>query len=302
MITYLIIFIAAVTILAFTLGGVRRAYFVSLTGLLFFTSYPLLIMMNLGQVDLLVASLSIISLAMQRLKHDNASAFLLSCATLLKGPPVLLLIYFALYRRDIRYLLRFAVITLAMIAASLFVVPLQAYADYFGWGAKVSVVSPSSLNQSLLSYTSSTVFSAVVAIVGVLVFSIFTLGITSRKFRGTSADSLRDDGMFLLNVLVILLLSPRIWPGTYVWIILPVALFLSNLLKGKVKILYLLAVCFDAFLLNANLSQLFLQYSNYDILPLALSGNIMLTVILVLTLLRPSVARIAEMIAPNQKT
>ncbi len=294
MITYLIVFIAAVAGLALTLGGIRRAYFVSLTGVLAFTSFPLLIMMNLGQVDLLVASLSILSLAMQRLEHENASAILLSCATLLKGPPLLLLIYFSLYRRDLRYFLRFVVITLVMTAASLVVVPLNVYARYFGIVApKVSVVSPSSLNQSLLSYTSSTLFSAVVIIAGVVVFSIFTLWITSKKFRMTVTDPLRDDGMFLLNVLVILLLSPRTWPGTYVWIILPVALFLSNLLQGKVKILYLMAVCFDTVLLNANLSQLFLQFSTYDILPLAITGNIMLTLILALTFLRPSIAHSA---------
>jgi len=295
MMTYLIVFIAAVAGLALTIGGVRRAYFVSLTGVLAFTSFPLLIMMNLGQVDLLVASLSILSLAMQRLEHENASAILLSCATLLKGPPLLLLIYFSLYRKDLRYFLRFIVVTIVIVAASLIVVPLNIYARYFGTVApKVSVVSPSSLNQSLLSYTSSTLFSAVVIIAGVIVLSVFTLWVTSKKFRMTVTDPLRDDGMFLLNVLVILLLSPRTWPGTYVWIILPVALFLSNLLQGKVKILYLTAVCFDTVLLNANLSQLFLQFSTYDILPLAISGNIMLTLILALSLLRPSVAHTKE--------
>ena len=292
MLLYLLAFLVALASLALTMNGVRRAYLVSLTGLLFFTSYPLLIMMNLGQVDLLVGSLSVISLAMQRLRHENASAILLSIATLLKGPPVLLLIYFVLFRRDLGYLLRFGLATLLLVVASLPVVPLRLYANYFGTIApRVSVVSSANLNQSLLSYLSTGGSSVIVAIVGLILLSLFTVGITSRKFSSTNASPLRGDAMFLLNILVILLLSPRIWPGTYVWIILPVALFLSNLLIGKTKSLYLMMVCFETFLLNANLTQLFLQYSQgYEILPLAITGNIMLTIILILTLLRPPLA------------
>jgi hypothetical protein len=247
-------------------------------------------MMNLGQVDLLVASLSVISLAMQRLKRENASAVLLSAATLMKGPPILLLVYFVLYRRDLRYLLRFVLASLLMVIVSLSVVPLQLYADYLGTIApKVSAyVSSDNMNQSLLSHIPWTGHSEVVTLVGILIFSLFTVLVTSKKL-GHSESPLRDDAMFLLNVLAILLLSPRIWPGTYVWVILPVGLFLSNLLMGNVRLWYVTAVCFDAFLLNANLTQIFLLFSHtYEILPLAIFGNIMLTAILTLTLLRPS--------------
>jgi hypothetical protein len=295
MIVYLITFLVALICLALTFSGVRRSYFVSLTGLLFFTSYPLLIMMNLGEGDLLVASLSVLSLALQRLKRENESAIILSCAMLLKGPPVLLLVYFVLYRRNLRYLGRFLVATLVMVSTSLLVVPVQLYEFYFGTVApKVSVVSSAGdLNQSLLWYTSSAgLNSALVAVAGVLIFSIFTV-IIARLNK--ISNPLRDDGMFLLNVLVILLLSPRVWPGTYVWVILPTALFLSNLLIRNVNILYLATVFFDAFLLNSNLTQIFLRFSEaYDILPLAIFGNIMLTVVLLLTIVRPSVTRAAR--------
>jgi hypothetical protein len=150
------------------------------------------------------------------------------------------------------------------------------------------------LNQSLLRYTSSAgLSSAVVAVAGVLIFSIFTVIIGSARLSKIS-NPLRDDGMFLLNVLVILLLSPRVWPGTYVWVILPTALFLSNLLIRNVNILYLVTVFFATFLLNSNLTQIFLQFSQaYGILPLAIFGNIMLTVVLLLTLVRPSITRAA---------
>ena len=295
LVTYLIIFLAAMIALALSLDRVRKAYFVSLTGILFFTSYALLLEINLGQVDLLVASLSILSLAMQRLKHDNTSAFFLSCATLLKGPPFLLLIYFVLYRRDLRYILRFVLVSLVTVAASLLVVPWQLYARYF----RILLYLPPSgmgMSQSLLNYTSAA-YSLVVAIVGVLLFSIFAFRVASRKYSGTGIDSLRDDGMFLLNVLFLLLFSPRIWPATYVWIILPAALFLSNLLREKVRSLYLFAAYLDTFLLNANPSQVFLRFSEaWSFLPVALFGNIMLAVILVLTVLRPSVAYTGEAI------
>lgn len=296
MITYLITFLAAIVSLGLTLDGVRRAYFVSLTGVLFFTSIPLLIMINLGEADLLVASLSIFSLAMHRLKRENVSAIILSCAMLLKGPPVLLLVYFVLYQRNLRYLARFLLATLVIVSASLLVVPLQLYEFYLGTLApKVSVVSSGGeLNQSLLRYTSSVgLNSALVAVAGVLIFSIFAVAIGSARVSKIR-NPLRDDGMFLLNVLVLLLLSPRVWPATYVWIILPTAFFLSNLLIRNVNILYLPSVLFATFLLNSNLTQIFLQFSQaYQILPLATFGNIMLSAILLLTLVRPSITRAA---------
>ena len=296
-ITYLITFLAAIVSLGLTLEGVRRAYFVSLAGVLFFTSYPLLIMMNLGQVDLLVASLSVLSLAAQRAKRENASAVLLSCATLLKGPPVLLLVYFALYRRNLRYFGRFLLATAVIVSVSLTVVPLQLYGYYLqNIIPKVSADSAAiEINQSLLKYTSAAgLNSTLVAITGVVIYSIFAVALGSRRLRKGSASQLRDDGMFLLNVLVLLLLSPRVWPGTYVWIILPTAFFLSNLLVRDVRILYLATICFAVFLLNSNLTQIFLQFSQaYTTLPLAIFGNIMLTMALVLTLVRPSITEAA---------
>ena len=62
MVTYFSLFAVSLIALALTLKGDRRNVYVSIAVLLFLTSYPLLIMFQLGQSDLLVASLVILSL------------------------------------------------------------------------------------------------------------------------------------------------------------------------------------------------------------------------------------------------
>jgi uncharacterized membrane protein len=245
-------------------------------------------MMVLGQSDLLVASLAILSFVGLRIKRPRLSSVLLSVASLMKGPPFLLLIYFVLYRRDLKYLVSFLVSTVLIVGASLLVVPFDLYSYYV---TKVvpglSIVMPGEANQSIIRYVSlvgMSKLSPVVSLAGLGVFSIFSLYVNSNKFGGLD-KILRDDAMFLMNVLVMLALGPRTWPANYVWIILPVALFLSGLLTEHVKITYLALVGFATFLLNSALIQTFLLYA---ILPLAIIGNLIMILSLMLIYLRPT--------------
>jgi hypothetical protein len=89
-----------------------------------------------------------------------------------------------------------------------------------------------------------------------------------------------------------LALSPRPWPANYVWVILPVALFVSGLLTEHVKTLYLISIA--AFLLNATLTQRFL---NYSMLPLALAGNVVMILMLIPTCIHPSTLGLRSEIA-----
>ena len=125
MVTYFSLFAVALVALALTLKSDRRNVYVSIAALLFLTSYPLLIMFQLGQSDLLVASFAILSLVCERLKHRFTSAVMLSIATLLKGPAVLLLFYFVLFRRDLGYLARFLTSAVVVVVVSLLIVPIQ---------------------------------------------------------------------------------------------------------------------------------------------------------------------------------
>lgn len=74
MLTYLCLFAVALVALAFTVKKDRRNLFVCLTVLLFFSSFPLLWLVELSQSDLLVASLTVLSFATERLGHRYLSS------------------------------------------------------------------------------------------------------------------------------------------------------------------------------------------------------------------------------------
>ena len=203
----------ALVALAFTLNGDRRKLYVSLAILLFFTSYPLLILFQLGQIDLLLASLTILSLACERLKHKSVSAAVLSMAVLLKGNPFFLLIYFVIFRKDWSYLVRFLISTLAIIGLSLLIVPIQLY-----WYYAVTLVPRLSSSvpwirtgggiadfiPGVLAFAD---IARMVSIAGYCLFAIFSFWASSKRFS-TVNRTLSADGMFLMNVLVMLLFGP----------------------------------------------------------------------------------------------
>jgi hypothetical protein len=289
MATYFMMFIGALLALAMTMERERRSLFVSIATLLFFTSYPLLIMMVLGQSDLFVSSLSMLSFAALRFKRVTVSVVLLSAAMLMKGPAVMLLIYFVVYRRDFRFFLRFIAAVSGIVLASLLAIPIQLYYSYFAIVAPMmSITSSAEMNQSIIRYVSlsgMSNLSSVVALVGVGLFAVFAFYVSSKSLNVFRKSGLRDEAIFLMNVLVMLVLGPRSWPATYVWAILPIALFLSALLVEHVKTPYLASVGIAAFLLGASLTQEFLIYST---LPLAVTGNLILILLLIPICIRPS--------------
>ena len=287
-VTYFSLFVVALVAIALTLKSDRRNVYVSIAVLLFLTSYPLFIMFQLGQSDLLVASFAILSLVCERFKHRLTSAVMLSVATLLKGPAVLLLIYFVLFRKDFGYLARFLASTLLVVAVSLFIVPIQLY-----WYYAVNVLPTFSTsfaldsNQSitgLVSLAKLTQITPVVSVAGFVLFGIFAYWISSRKWV-VDRPALYGDGMFLMNVLVVLLFGPRSTVYPYVVVILPLALFLSGLLMERVRSAYLVAAGVGTFLLNSTISPDFL---NYRTIPLGLIGNVLMTIALILLYVRPN--------------
>jgi|SRR5208282_2246694 len=287
---YFGVFAVALLALAFTLKGDKRYVFVSVAGLLFLTSYPLFILFQLGQIDLLLSSLTVLSLVSQRLKHESVSAVLLSVATLLKGSPALLLIYFVLYRRDLKYLARFALSTIIVVGGSLLIVPVWVYSY---WIVNILPILSSAYalesNQSITQIVANAHLSQITSAVtftGYGVFAIFALWVGSKK-PDKEYTVLRADTMFLLNILIMLLFGSRSTVYPYVWVILPLALLISTLLVQEAKTKYFIPVCAGAFLLNSVLSPDFL---NYRTLPLALLGNLTSTLILIQIYMRPAAA------------
>jgi hypothetical protein len=290
---YFSVFAGALLALALTLRGNRRYVFVSIAILLLLTSYPLIILFQLGQIDLLLSSLTVLSLVAQRLKRESVSAVLLSIGTLLKGPPALLLVYFVLYRRDLKYLARFTLSSIILVGASLLIVPVRVY-TYWVVNVFPTLSSAYALesNQSIPGVVANAHMSQItsaITIAGYTLFAIFTLWVSSRK-RTKEDPVLRADAMFFLNVLIMLLFGSRSTVYPYVWIILPLALFISALLMQRTEVKYFLLVSAGTFLLNSVLSPDFLDYRT---LPLALIGNMISTLSLILvcrspeTIMRP---------------
>jgi hypothetical protein len=299
----LAVFFVALLSAAYMVKPARKYLFVSIAALLFFTSYGLRAELQLGQINMLLVGLTILSLVAHRSNHSRVSATLLAAGTLLKGPPVLFLVYFVVFYRDLRYLLHFLESTFAILGISILVVPIQLYWIWMANVFPTLFVSVGSLfNESAtapisisgLGYLTPGVFVAGICMFATLAYRAYPRSLT--KLGGPSLVA--SDAMFLLNSLMILLLGTRSWPQDYVWVILPVALFLSALLVQGVKTSYFIIVGVAAFLFNCSTYPLFMYYLNYyptmayylphvEMIPTGLIGDLLMAPALILLFIRP---------------
>lgn len=298
----LTLFLIAMFSVASGLKPSRRYLFVSMATLLFFTSYGVRAELQLGQANLLLVGLTILSLAAHRSKHMRSSATLLAAGTLLKGPPVLFLLYFVVFFRDLRYLLYFAESTVAILGVTLAVVPVQLY---WVW---LTNVFPTLFFSAALPINESVTGPVALAGLSNLTPSLFVLGVcmfAGFAYRARSISTtkrrglpLSADAMFLMNSLVVLLLGTRSWPQDYVWVILPVALFLSGLLVHGAKTPYFMFVGLAAFVFNLNAYPIFMYYLDYypitlyflprnEMIPTGLIAGLLMVPALVLFFIHP---------------
>ena len=295
MVTYIVMFAFALIVLALTIKSDRRGLYFWTAVLLSLMSYPLMVMMKLGQCDLFISGVCILSLASLRLKHSTCSAFLLALGTLLQGPAIFLLIFFVIFRRDLRYLAHFVIATLLIVGVSLVLIPISLYWTYLVKIAPTLATSmaPDINNGSIVTYIVAAGMGAftysILSLLGFLLFVVFCFYISSHELTVRGQSLVRADAVFLMNVLLILFLGPRSWDHMYVWLILPLALFLSSALTEKVSTSYLTLVGCATFLVNSTLIQTFLPYplSGAE-LPLLIIGNLMLIILLTVVCLRPT--------------
>jgi hypothetical protein len=205
-------------------------------------------MVELSQADLLVASITILALVAERLQRRYLSAFLLALAVLLKMDPVFLLIYFVIFRRDLKYLVGFTASLAGLIGVSLFVVPIQWYWYYIvkvvpTLYADYSLVNDESIVRFLWYLGLSKAELQVVSLLGVGMFALFAFYVNSNRWRNCFGKrTIRAEAMFLMNGLVILFFSPHSLIYPYAWVVLPLALFLSSLMLEDCRFTYLLLV------------------------------------------------------------
>ncbi|MGD0424972.1 MAG: glycosyltransferase family 87 protein [Candidatus Bathyarchaeia archaeon] len=297
-VTYFSLFVIAGAALAYTIKGEGRSLFLCLTVLLFFSSYPILAVVELSQADLLVASITILALVAERLQRRYLSAFLLALAVLLKMDPVFLLIYFVIFRRDLKYLARFIVFLAGLVGVSLFIVPIQWY-----WYYIVKVVptlySQYSLESSesivrFLSYLGlSKAELQAISMLGVGVFALFAFYVNSNRWKNCFAKkTIRAEAMFLMNGLVILFFSPRSLIYPYAWGVLPLALFLSSLMLADCRATYLLLVGIAGVLLSSQptgWTGYFLNsYFVSMVVPTLMIGNLMFIISMILIYVCPN--------------
>ena len=278
----LIAFIIAFLALLLVVNPKSRYLFASISCLLILTSYPLQTELKLGQINLLICSLTALSLVCQRLQHRFASAALLAMGTLLKGPPILFLVYFVGFRRDLTYLAHFLISCLAFFGLTLLVVPIQLY---WYWLVNVFpslfVGSGGTINESVLSPLSMwgfASFTPIILLTGVCLYATFAFCVNSRRFKRVQQSPLTADSLFLMNTLVLLLLGSRSWPQDYIWVILPAALMLSGLIVEDAHLVYFVPIAAATFLTNFDTYPLFPYYLNLPItmIPTGLLGSLVM--------------------------
>ena len=105
-----------------------------------------------------------------------------------------------------------------------------------------------------------------------------------------SGGSTFADAMFLLNVLVMLQFNLRTEAYSYVWVILPIALFLSGVLMGKITAWYVAAFGLATFMFNSTNGVKIYGPESLPLFqePFEIIGSVILMVLLILICLRPT--------------
>ena len=251
-------------------------------------SFPLLMHIHNGQSDVLVISMVLIGYVAYIKGFKTGSAFLFALATMTKVSPVLFLIYFVIFLKDYRFLITFCLWAIGMVLVSLLVVPLSLYTDYlFQVLPEIGKGTSNWLNQSIVKFVpvSQGGFAQVISLAGFVLFGLFTWWLSkhytsSQRIPGKTLGQTQNISaiVFILNILVILIFSGKVWSMAYVWMILPAALLVTLLVKSYPKIWYLLMICVAIFLLVS-------KVYGYPILDsLNLWGSLILLILLVISL------------------
>lgn len=267
----------------------HRPTLLALSVWLTFLSFPFLMHIHNGQSDVFVIVLVLFGwLAYARGRWLPAS-FLFALATMAKVNPILFLLYFALYRRDMRFLLSFSVACATIGLISLAFVPAGLYRDYvLDVLPQVTRGTDYWPNQSLLRFVPPACnwIAPVLTGAGLGLFAAFALWIGRRHGQEDrrpgwplGEGTWRSEGVFFMNMAAILVFSGKAWSMAYVWMILPMALFLTYLLHRPVRRWYVGLAAATALLLVSKIY-------GYPVLDsLNLFGSLMLLVVLALWVL-----------------
>ena len=212
----------------------RRLEVLTAAVLLTVVSFPFFYHVHEGQIDMIVAALSVGAFLLYPRWKGWPSAALLAVAVVVKVSPVLLVAVIALYFRDWRFVLKVLACTAALLLASLLFVEPGLYREYLlKILPKISGSDPSPYNQTPLRFWWK--YPAAVKIGSALGYAalLFLAWVAGRNSRRLPQAERRVDvrteryALLLLAVVLMLLFSPLAWQMAYVWAIVPLALLLT---------------------------------------------------------------------------
>jgi hypothetical protein len=243
---------------------------------------------HVGQSDVLVISMVLIGFVAYIKGFKTGSAFMFALAALTKVSPVLFMIYFVIFLKDYRFLLAFCLCAAGIVLFSLLAVPFSLYVDYiFRVLPEISKGTSFWVNQSIVKFVplSQGSLAQAISLGGFVLFGLFTLWLSkrypsSKRMPGKTLGEKHNisENVFILNILMILVFSGKVWSMAYVWMILPAALLVTRLVESHPKTWYLVLNCIAVFLLVS-------KVYGYPILDsLNLWGSLILSTLLVISL------------------
>jgi hypothetical protein len=251
-------------------------------------SFPLLSHLEHGQVDIFIISLIMASFLSYVRKKRLLAAIFLAVATLIKVSPGFLLIYFVLFRRDLRFLMMYIGSLAIMMVFSLLFVPIGWYLDYVRYVLpEVGQGTSFWLNESILKYL---IFSPGIAraagITGLGLLAV-VIWLISRRYSAEERMAVLPLGnggtigelVFILNLTGTLIFLGRAWVAAYVWLIIPSAWLVTILLARRIKLPWVGGICVGIALVTAKV------YGFPILNSLNLWGGIILTICLATGLL-----------------
>jgi len=210
-------------------------------GLLTVSAYTIIEEVQHGQIDLIVSGLGVSGFVLHCMGRRALSAALLAGATVIKVNPAILLIYFVIFRRDIRYVFWFAAWMIGALSVSVLSVPVDLYVQFARDVLPVAAAGTTGFhNQSLIRLVGGHPrLAGIVSLIGLASFAVLAR-VLSRRDRATAAAARIGPAgpvllwrvMFLLNVLAMLLFSGLAWHMTLSWIILPASALLAHWLAN----------------------------------------------------------------------
>ncbi len=240
----------------------RRLETVTACVLLTVVSFPFYWHVTYGQIDMVVAALTIAAFLLYPRWRGWPSAVLFALAIATKVTPVVILAAAVAYYRDWRLLLRTLVCGAAVLAVSLVAVDWSLFAEYVTKILPaISTPDPSPYNQTPLRFWWH--YPAVVKVVSALGYAalVWLAWVAGRTTRRLDASRRRVDprtekyALLLFSVLMMLFFSPLAWQQAYVWPIVPLALvFVSPPPRGRPWAVVVLGVA--ALFISAQVVQL----------------------------------------------